>query len=574
MSGLRERQEEQARRFAEFIERDPSPIFEADRDGRVTYENAAAKDRFPDLAATSRQHPLLVDWPHVLETLDREPMRSLLRVVPVGPAFYEEDLHLASDRQRVRVHAVETTARVRDEEIARRFEVIANRIPEFMTLIGRDYVYRAANEAYCRAHKLRREALIGKTVAQVWGEQIFQTVIQGHLDRCLAGEEVSHQLWIDFPTTGRRHVDVSYYPDRDASGEVQHAVVMTRDITRVLEQEELLRQRERREALGRLAEGVVRGMAHGSAMVEHLKTYFDRAEVPLQSFDVNEIMTRVADHVSEREAKGVRVSRELGSAPPARGIPEHFERALGILYSRALHAAQDAKGAAPRITLESWQEHGLVKAAVTDNGPGIPEGELQVIFEPAGGDFSLAAAKNLIEGMGGRVESHNAPGRGSQFVIALPLAAGTPLPVASGAPETTTKAQVEKALLRPSRRATIVVIDDDAAVGSMIRNTFSGDHEVITFLSGREALGYLERIPPVDIVFCDLMMPGMSGMDVFAAVSSRWPDVARRMVFLSGGISSPQAERFLAAHPVRRCGKPLGTASLQKLVQEFLAELG
>lgn len=563
MSGLRERQEEQARRYAEFVERDPSPIFEADREGRITYENPAARAQFTNLAAAGRNHPLLADWTRILEMLDHEPSRAIQRIVKVEERHVEQDLHLSLDRQRVRVHAVDITARVRDEEVARRFEVIANRIPEFMTLIGPDYTYLAANEAYCHAHKLRREALLGKKVSQVWGEQVFRTVIQGHLDRCLGGDEVSHQLWIDFPATGRRHVEVCYFPEKELSGAVRYAVVMTRDITRVLESEEELRRREKRDALARMAETVVQGLADSAGLVEHLKTYYERPVAAPELLDLNELATRVAD-APRKDHPSFRIARELGSVPPVRGLSDRLERALGLLLARAVRSAHRAKGTSPRVTIESWQEHGMARLAVTDNGPGIAEAELARILEPHDGDFSLAAARNLVEASGGSLEVHNASGKGVQFVISLVPEQENGSPAAAAVrPETGERGT--------PRRATIVVIDDDPIVASTIRNALGGAHEVLSFLSGREALNYLERIPPVDIIFCDLMMPGMTGMDVHATVASRWPDYEERMVFLSGGITSLQAERFLASHPVRRCGKPLGTVALQKLVAELLS---
>lgn len=568
MLGLRERQEEQARRFAEFVERDPNPVFEADREGRITYENAAAKAYWSDLAAKGSQHPLLADWAHLVATLDHEPSKAIERVVPVSAAFFEERLHLSGDRQHVRVHAVDVTRRVREEEVTRRFEVIANRVPEFMTLIGPDYVYKAANDAYCQAHKMRREALLGKTMAQVWGEQIFKTVLQAHVDRCLTGEEVAHQLWVDFPSTGRRHVEVAYYPDRDDQGVVRHVVVMTRDVTRVIEAEQDLRRRETREFLARMAENVVKGIGHGvghattniPALAEHLKTYFEPPMGAPVEITVTELMSRIVVRPSEKELQAVKVSQEVGPSAPVHVRADRVERALAILYARALRSAARAKGVSPRVTVEAWQE-GLCRIAVTDNGPGLTEPELAGAFDPTGGDFSLAAVRNLVEGEGGVVEVHNAPGRGTQFAIAFP-------PVAGAAGEVT------RAERTAGGKARIVVIDDDAAVASMVRNTFAGVHEVMGFLSGREALAYLERVPVVDLILCDLMMPGMSGMDVHASVAARWPDYARRMVFLSGGLSSPQADRFLAMTPVKRIGKPLGSASLQKFVKEFLAEAG
>jgi len=79
------------------------------------------------------------------------------------------------------------TERKRLEENWRKYEFIANTSGDFMTLINRDYEYEVVNEAYCLAHRRKREEIIGKTVADVWGGEKFKEVIKERLDRCFKG---------------------------------------------------------------------------------------------------------------------------------------------------------------------------------------------------------------------------------------------------------------------------------------------------------------------------------------------------------------------------------------------------
>jgi len=128
----------------------------------------------------------------------------------------------------------------------RRYEFIANTSRDFLTLINAEYRYEAANRAYCAAHCRKPEEIIGKKVAEVWGEERFVRYVKPSLDECFSGREVNYQGWFEFSTLGVRYMDVMYYPYRDTSGKVTHAVVVSRDVTAFkLAQDEAQRQLQR-----------------------------------------------------------------------------------------------------------------------------------------------------------------------------------------------------------------------------------------------------------------------------------------------------------------------------------------
>jgi PAS domain S-box-containing protein len=126
------------------------------------------------------------------------------------------------------------------EGVLRRYEFIANSSREFMTLINRSYIYEAANDAYCRAHHRERSRIVGSTVADVWGEETFHTIIKGYLDECFSGKDVHYESWFEFGEEGSRFFDVNYYPYQNETGEVTHCVVVSHDITKRKTAEDLL----------------------------------------------------------------------------------------------------------------------------------------------------------------------------------------------------------------------------------------------------------------------------------------------------------------------------------------------
>lgn len=122
------------------------------------------------------------------------------------------------------------------------------------------------------------------------------------------------------------------------------------------------------------------------------------------------------------------------------------------------------------------------------------------------------------------------------------------------------------------RRGRILVVDDEPRMGKALQRLLAPDHDVTTALSAREALDLVAGGASFDVVLCDLMMPGMSGMDLHAEMRGAAPDLAVRMVFMTGGAYTAGAQRFLDQVPNRRLEKPFRPEALEALIREMLAE--
>jgi CheY-like chemotaxis protein len=80
----------------------------------------------------------------------------------------------------------------------------------------------------------------------------------------------------------------------------------------------------------------------------------------------------------------------------------------------------------------------------------------------------------------------------------------------------------------------------------------------------------LERLAvgSFDAVLCDLLMPGMDGMEIHAELVRRSPDVARRMLFLTGGAFTARARKFMEEHSARCLDKPFEPEVLKARIAE------
>ena len=122
-----------------------------------------------------------------------------------------------------------------------RYEAMVTATSDLMVLVDSTYRYRAMNQAYRDQHRRTQEDILGLTVAEVFGEKVFEEELKPGLDRCLTGEQVEFETWWDLPSRGRRHLDVRYDPFFEADGSVSGVVVNVRDTTDRKQAEDKLR---------------------------------------------------------------------------------------------------------------------------------------------------------------------------------------------------------------------------------------------------------------------------------------------------------------------------------------------
>jgi PAS domain S-box-containing protein len=101
-----------------------------------------------------------------------------------------------------------------------------------MSFVDRNYVYRAANhQAYLETFGKGRDEIVGYSISEVLGEEMFQNVIKKRVDRCFAGETTHYEIELDTTARGRRWHHVTYHPSRqEKSGEIEGAIIVAYDV--------------------------------------------------------------------------------------------------------------------------------------------------------------------------------------------------------------------------------------------------------------------------------------------------------------------------------------------------------
>ena len=298
-------------------------------------------------------------------------------------------------------------------------------------------------------------------------------------------------------------------------------------------------------------------------------------ESAMAPFDVREALEtaiRMSAHQIQHHAM---IVREHGATPTVLATRQGLEQVFINLLVNAAQAMPAGRLQANRIRVVTRTDaEGRAVVEIEDTGAGIPAEDRARIFDPFfttkpigfGTGLGLSVCHRIIADFGGTITVESEVGRGALFRITLPAA-----PAKAGAAERDA-AKPERDL--PTPRAQILVVDDEARVLSMLDRVLSRRHDVTLVSEAAEALALITRGRRFDLVLCDLMMPDMTGMELFARVEQQAPEQASVFVFLTGGAVTVEGAAFLAAHADQRFDKPFQLRDLEAMIAAKLADGG
>lgn len=128
--------------------------------------------------------------------------------------------------------------------------------------------------------------------------------------------------------------------------------------------------------------------------------------------------------------------------------------------------------------------------------------------------------------------------------------------------------------LGPGRRGKILVLDDDALVAQVVTRVLGREHDVVAVASAPEAIELLRKGATFDAVVCDVVMPGVGGIEMFQWTRAQFPALASSFMFLTGGALDAQTARQLETLPVPRMDKPFRPSELRELVAALVGRSG
>ncbi len=321
--------------------------------------------------------------------------------------------------------------------------------------------------------------------------------------------------------------------------------------------------RELREAIGEARQGARRVQE----IVRDLRTFSRPEEELIGPVRIESVLDAAIGMARNEIKHRARIVTDYGAVPAVIGNEGRLGQVFLNLLVNAAHAIP--LGAADRneIRISTATSGERVVVEVRDSGSGIAADHLSRLFEPffttkpvgQGTGLGLAICRDIVMKLGGTIEVESALGQGSVFRVALPRS------TEAAAARAVTSDHIQTGAAGPLR---VLVVDDEELIGRVVRRCFGKTNDVQWIGSGREAAERLAGPEDWDVVFLDVMMPEMSGMEVFEHVRQHAPEQVEKIVFLTGGAFAPGGEEFLVKTGRPRISKPFESRDLLGLAHE------
>lgn len=496
-------------------------------------------------------------------------------------------------------------------------EDITQGITDSILIISTDFKILWANRGALEKHGYSSmEEMVGTSCYTATHHR--ETRCDSSRDQCPVAELRKHGKpvtveHVHFDKAGNAsYVEVAAYPIKDEKGEVTEFVHVCRDITEHKRLEEKFLQAQKMESVGRLAGGVAHdfnnmltGIIGFSELAmaqmapdDPLRFYFqeikkqgDRAAdmtkkllavsrkqvLERRNVDLNRMINDTEKFLTR--VIGEDVNLEVIAAPTVHTTyvdPGQFEQVLLNLCTNA----RDAMPGGGKLTIrtrnvaldgaycrlhEDCEPGDYVEVSVSDTGTGMTAEVKNHLSEPffttkergKGTGLGLATVYGIVRQHGGLIEVQSEPGKGTTFALYFKAV--------SAEADSMDKTEIG---IVPGGKETVLIADDEPVVSEMAARTLSGyGYTVLRASDGEEALRVFEaNRGQVNILLLDLVMPGLGGLEVYARLKSKEPDV--KFLLMSG--YSPELVKGIIEAGLDFLAKPFSPIALARRVREVL----
>jgi signal transduction histidine kinase len=315
----------------------------------------------------------------------------------------------------------------------------------------------------------------------------------------------------------------------------------------------------------RFAQAIVQAAENAASLTSQLLAFARRQPLKPEHIDLADLLQSMHELIDRTVGERIQVTMDLPGT-----CTVEVDRAQ--LQSAVLNIASNARDAMPEggvLTIRTDQRDSVVDIVISDTGAGMDAETLDRVFEPffttkgtgKGTGLGLSQVYGFASQSGGEVSVESEPGKGTTLRLSLPCQ--------QGRDDLHLTAGNLAGPLASQKPATILVVEDNEEVGHFAETLLSElGHRVTRVMSGEAALEKA-RSQPFDIVFSDVVMPGMGGLKLAQMLAEEQPDLP---VVLATGYSQQIAETGSGGRPVIL--KPYRLATLAEALSAALNERG
>jgi len=303
-----------------------------------------------------------------------------------------------------------------------------------------------------------------------------------------------------------------------------------------------------------------------ATIVRDLKSFAREDDNVRWPVELGTVLDSALNVVGSEITKRGRVARRFSNVPAVEGIAARLEQVFVNLLLNAAQALPEGAVAQNEVSVAAEHDADFVRITVSDTGVGMTEEVMKRIFDPffttkpagVGTGLGLPICQGIVTAHGGTLEVSSDPGKGSTFTVKLKRYKGD------------FRSREQSPSTPGVTGGRILVIDDDVAVGRTLRHALEEEHEVTVVVNAADALKALESPEGAsfDAILCDLLMPGMTGAELFTIARRDLPDLASRFIFMSGGYWAQGEASPTGSQPVLE--KPFNLEQVRAVLKDVV----
>lgn len=442
-----------------------------------------------------------------------------------------------------------------------RLRLIIDSIPALIAYVGRDEVYQFANKGYAEWFGLDKEALVGKSIAEVFGDKSYAQIVP-HLAKAKQGERVSYEYARALNSKRTVYARSVVVPELDGTGDVIGFFVLSIDITEQKAHQAALIQAQKMEAVGQLTGGLahdfnnllsiiignlsalqertpaddrsrefvnpaLHAAQRGAELIKRLLTFSRRQALEPSAVEVGALVQNMLQLLTRSLPENVDIRTRLPDEPVhVFADPHQLENALLNLALNSRDAMPNGGNLVITVSCRELTDNlaklvelppgQYVQIDVADTGSGIDDESLPRLFEPffttkpfgRGSGLGLSMVYGFVRQSGGNIRIRSKPGDGTTVTFVLPRCEAPVASISEG---------LNERLGRQAIRKPVLLVEDEPEVRRIIRLELAAlGYPVIEASNGSEAAALLDNVPEIAVLITDAVMPGTTGGSALA----------------------------------------------------------